>query len=110
MPGQNFRINIGHPESYADHLIPGERYELLWPGAKISLWNWGTRNENLGRELNAGSQRPPLILPGGAYCSLNVIEEAQIFTPRPSPPPIEKSDQMYEGRNINFLCSMMISY
>jgi hypothetical protein len=108
MPGQKFRVNIGHPETYGDHLVPGERYELFWPGAKITLWNWGTRSDNLGRELSIGLQRSPLILPGGAYCSFTVIEEARIFPPQPSPPSIEKSDQMYDWRNINFLYSKII--
>lgn len=77
-----------------DQLVPGERYELLWPGAAFALWSWGTHREKVGLEIGENSQQPCLIVPGGACASLTVIEEPQVFPPPPLPPLVKRSDRM----------------
>lgn len=41
LPGQSFRVNIGPPIPFWDHLVLGERYELLWPGGCLCLVGLG---------------------------------------------------------------------
>jgi hypothetical protein len=62
-------------------LAPGRRYELIWPGAEISLWDWGTLKEHEGLELKP--TWPSLVVLGGSRVSFNTL------LPVPRPPPIE---------------------
>lgn len=76
-------------EHYQKLLVPGERYELIWPGGEIALWDWGTIKEHAGQVLRPKPHR--LVLPGGPRVSFTVEEGEMVYVwKRPvSPPPIE---------------------
>lgn len=63
------------PERYYRALDAGDTYTLLYPSCEISIWDWGTIEEHLGREIKARSTSlvtdaeldvPSLLIPGGA--------------------------------------------
>jgi hypothetical protein len=55
--------------NYQELLVPGEKYELFWPGAEIDMWGWGVRDDYTTKQLKCNSIRgqgerlPRLILP-----------------------------------------------
>ncbi|PYH79529.1 hypothetical protein BO82DRAFT_434049 [Aspergillus uvarum CBS 121591] len=84
-----------HPriERHAYHgLQPGERYEILWPGAEIPRWALRDVREATAPEPKA----VPLVVPGGARCSF-MLEGEREPAPMPrawSPPPLEQTDRV----------------
>ncbi|KJK61819.1 hypothetical protein P875_00086737 [Aspergillus parasiticus SU-1] len=71
--------------SYRRTLRPGERYELLWPGAKTCIWDWGDIQDHLDMELKR--REPCLSIGGGSHISFTVEEGERTFpSPEPSPP------------------------
>ncbi|KAJ5922028.1 hypothetical protein N7516_009731 [Penicillium verrucosum] len=58
LPGQTLRRNIGAPGPFLDHMVAGERYELVWLGAEYALWAWGTLREHWEQEI--GQVQEPL--------------------------------------------------
>ncbi|KAB8225130.1 hypothetical protein BDV33DRAFT_198972 [Aspergillus novoparasiticus] len=71
--------------SYRRALRPGERYELLWPGAKTCIWDWGDIQDHLDMELKR--REPCLFIVGGSHTSFTVEEGERTFpSPEPSPP------------------------
>jgi hypothetical protein len=94
LPGQCLGRNIGIPLPFSDQLVPGERYELLWPGAEYALWDWGTLREHIGHKVGVGMGVPRAIIPGGACSSLTVIQEKEVFKFGPPPSPVHESARM----------------
>ncbi|KAB8069125.1 hypothetical protein BDV29DRAFT_198895 [Aspergillus leporis] len=81
------------PGRYREQLDPGEMYELVWPGAKIRLWDWGTPNDHVGSQLGANPVQPDLIIPGGASVTFTYEQiESPVFNRRQSTPPVLLSD------------------
>lgn len=80
------------PKHFRDVLVNGEKYELLWPGGEIALWDWGTKMEFVGKELE---RRPGIYLP-----ATKVTLEFDKFGPakgkeeRGSPPPLAESERV----------------
>jgi hypothetical protein len=82
-PGGSVRLVAKLPESYYRALKAGETYTLLYPGGEVAIWEWGTIQENLGRELKARRLMseekkkllPSLVMPGGARISFTARAE-----------------------------------
>ncbi|OQE22737.1 hypothetical protein PENFLA_c012G09822 [Penicillium flavigenum] len=94
LPGQTLRRNIGHPYSFWDHLIAGERYELFWPGAQYALWAWGTLREHWDQEIGVNLRLSRVIIPRGACCSLTCVEDEGLSISEPDDPRVEKSERI----------------
>lgn len=112
------------PQNYHKVLVPGQTYRLLWPGAKIGMWDWGNYQDHDGKELKSQAVRDPklptLILPACAGFDFTVKEESEPWpdraeveskyglaaanseegewrreqNPPPSPPPIAASQRV----------------
>jgi len=75
---------------YHTSLQPGERYTMLWPGDEFTEWDWGTKQEHMGRELTGPSTSGVrLILPGGPHVSFT----AEQSLPKVPPFRVEPSDR-----------------
>lgn len=92
LPGQCLQRNIGDFPPFFRQFVPGEKYELLWPGAEYTLWDWGTLREHIGRTVGLGTRVPRAIIPGGVCSSITVIQEAEVFQREPTP--VGKSARM----------------
>lgn len=79
-PGETIRRSDGIEDSWLVALIPGERYELLWPGGEIPWWGWGTKEENVGKLRDPPARA---ILLGSPRLSFDVVEYP--------PPPVYKT-------------------
>ncbi|CAG8054637.1 unnamed protein product [Penicillium nalgiovense] len=93
LPGQCIKRNLCDLPPFWDQLVEGVKYELLWPGAEYALWDWGTFREHLGQEIGTNLGLPRVIIPGGARCTLAVIE-SHVFPRTPSPSPVRKSERI----------------
>lgn len=91
-PDTSISIKASLPEVYRQKLIPGERYELLWPGQKIDLWDWRNVSQHLGWELKP--REPKIVLPHGPRILFTAVEELEPLR-FPSPPPIQPSERVY---------------
>ncbi|KAJ5244796.1 hypothetical protein N7489_004892 [Penicillium chrysogenum] len=72
-PGTSVSWKTKLPSVFLDALSPGKFYEILWCGGKISLWDWGTLAERTARDQLI-PKSPEIILPGGAYQEVEVVE------------------------------------
>ena len=52
-PGDSVRFVCGLPARYYKALQAGETYTLLYPGGEVAIWDWGTIQEHLGKEIQA---------------------------------------------------------
>ena len=112
------------PDHYQKALIPGQIYQLFWPGDEIWMWDWGTKRDHVGKELKSQALResklPSLILPACAGVEFTAKEESEPWpgraeceakmsfawanqkeaewrreqNPPPSPPPISPSQRV----------------
>ncbi|KAJ5645790.1 hypothetical protein N7490_002162 [Penicillium lividum] len=95
LPGQTLRRNIGAPGPFLDHMVAGERYELVWPGAEYALWAWGTLREHWEEKIGIDSGLPLVVIPGGASCSFLCVDVEKTLKPEPyNEPLVEKSDRI----------------
>jgi hypothetical protein len=66
-PGDIVNFQVSLSENYQKLLVPGEQYHLIWPGAEIDRWDWGTVEGHIWKELTAQSagdrKLPKLIIP-----------------------------------------------
>jgi hypothetical protein len=75
--------------NYQQLLVPGERYELFWPGAEIDMWGWGTREDYTSKELKRNSTRgeeeklPRLLLPATKVAAFTARAEDEPWPGRP---------------------------
>lgn len=76
LPGGKTVLKATLPERYHRLLTPGGKFELIWPGAEIAMWDWGTVRDHMNTELRARSpglgeesKLPRLVLPGGSHIS-----------------------------------------
>jgi hypothetical protein len=59
--------------NYQKLLEPGEKYELLWPGAEVHMWDRGSMAEHVGKELRTsqhqseGANLPLLVMPASSH-------------------------------------------
>lgn len=85
-PGESTWFFSGIPDSWLDAMVPGEKYELLWPGGEIYWWAWGGIAENGSRSRDG---LPQAVLSGAPRVSFTVVEEppAPVYeTPLPKWP------------------------
>lgn len=97
LPGQTMGWNIGSPGPFLDQLVPGEKYELFWPGAGYALWDWGTLKEHWNQEIGVNSGLPPLVIPGGVSSSFPFVEDEDSQSEsdyEPKDPEVQKSARM----------------
>jgi hypothetical protein len=52
-PGNSVRFVCGLPARYYKVLQAGETYTPLYPGDEVAIWDWGTIQEHLGKEVQA---------------------------------------------------------
>ncbi|KAH5442398.1 hypothetical protein HBI23_132070 [Parastagonospora nodorum] len=76
----SFTIMSSLPERYQKLLDSNETYTLLWPGANIALWEYGTVREHMGQELDDKDQ--PLLLPGGPHITFSTHTENEPWPDR----------------------------
>ncbi|KAJ7034600.1 hypothetical protein C8F04DRAFT_1101526 [Mycena alexandri] len=70
-PGDKKTFVASLPERYHKILVPGEKYELLWPGREVSRWEWGAVRDLMNQELwTRSAEETRLVLPGGPSISL----------------------------------------
>jgi hypothetical protein len=86
-PGGEIEMQEKLTPNYQRLLQPGQRYELVWPGAKVPMWDWGSMAEHVGKGLHVsqhrsqGAKLPQLMLP----TSTSVIAFTAIQAPEPCP-------------------------
>lgn len=75
------------PMHYQQKLKAGETYQLLWPGGRLNMWDWGSKAEHIGRELKSWrtreSPQPRLIVPASEPITFTAIEESEPWPERP---------------------------
>jgi hypothetical protein len=68
-PGSEIDMREKLTANYQRLLQPGEKYELVWPGAELPMWDWGSMKEHVGKELRTTQQQdieaklPRLVMP-----------------------------------------------
>lgn len=86
VPGEQRNSVIHLTANYQTKLIPGETYHLVWPGAEIELWDWGSRDElrdtKLRRRRDRGVEIPALMLPPAAGITFQAYEAEEPFPER----------------------------
>ncbi|PGG95000.1 hypothetical protein AJ79_10324 [Helicocarpus griseus UAMH5409] len=87
--GASISLKASLPGVYRQHLVPGERYELLWPGQEINLWDWGDVRQHLGQKLKP--REPKISIPSGPRILFTAVDKLEPLR-FPSPPPFELSD------------------
>jgi hypothetical protein len=90
-PGEEIDSTSILPRKHRAKMVEGEKYELLWPGGEISIWDWGTKKDHWGQGLNVKS--PNICLP-----AVRATLEFDKFSPaverQSSLPPIAESERM----------------
>ncbi|KAK4076687.1 CAZyme family GH71 [Trichoderma aggressivum f. europaeum] len=76
-PGGHVRFTAPLHERYHKGLVEGERYDLVWPGGEIAMWDWGTKHEHVGLELRVDASQPPLRVPARCRVSFTAAAEAE---------------------------------
>ncbi|KAJ5673386.1 hypothetical protein N7507_002513 [Penicillium longicatenatum] len=94
LPGQCFQRRMDFPESFKNHLIAGEKYELFWPGAEYSLWAWGTLRQHWDQEIGVNLELPHAVIPGGARCSVTFEKMKELTPSERDGPRVEKSQRI----------------
>ncbi|KAJ5809932.1 uncharacterized protein N7503_002150 [Penicillium pulvis] len=84
LPGESFRLNVGHFEPFQDQFVPGEKYELFWPGAEYILWDWGFLHELVDHEIG-GESHSRAVIPVRGSISFTTIDEEQVIWSAPGP-------------------------
>lgn len=79
-PGQTTWFGSGVPKQWLEALIPGQQYELVWPGGEIPWWGWGTIEENFEKRLDPSARA---VIYGSSHLSISVTEKV--------PPPVYKT-------------------
>lgn len=79
-PKGSFTLMTSLPGRYQKMLTTNETYTLLWPGANIALWEYGTVREHMRRELCDKDE--PLLLPGGAHITFSTYTENEPWPDR----------------------------
>jgi hypothetical protein len=90
-PEGRVRFMATLPSRYRKELVMGAKYELVWPGGEIAIWDWGTTKQHLNQEL--GAKSPKICLPG-ARVTLEFDKFGQAEEQQDSPPPIAPSERM----------------
>ncbi|KFY31521.1 hypothetical protein V493_01029 [Pseudogymnoascus sp. VKM F-4281 (FW-2241)] len=97
-PEGNVGFLITLPKRYRKELKTGAKYELVWPGGEIAIWDWGTINQYLGHEL--GIKSPKICLPAARVTleftepgtpKLSVVLECEKTIPQYSKGPVRIS-------------------
>lgn len=97
--GTEIRQNL--PGLWHKSLRVGEKYIMLWPGAEIKWWNWGSTwdNEWLKLEDINRCPRPRIILPASNSVYFTVCEKPEpsqlkLKEALPTDPTFSDSDRM----------------
>ncbi|GKZ45356.1 hypothetical protein AbraIFM66951_007973 [Aspergillus brasiliensis] len=97
-PGGSITYCHSLPRRYREQLEPGERYELVWPGTKIRLWDWKVPCDYVGSRLTPNPTQPDLILPGGPSVTFTYEQiESPAFIRGQSTPPLLPSDRVLDA-------------
>ncbi|RAL13183.1 uncharacterized protein BO97DRAFT_477423 [Aspergillus homomorphus CBS 101889] len=99
LPPASVLNTLLHPriERDAYHgLRPGERDEILWPGAKVNRWKWGSSADDqlLSQQHILTPQPVPVVIPGGARCSFMLSNEHPITEPQWTLPLLSQADRV----------------
>lgn len=89
-PDGQVQIMTTLPKRYRREMEEGMKYELVWPGSEVALWDCGTVKEHIGILLGAKSSAiwvPP------AQITLEIGEEREPER-EVSPPLVEDSERM----------------
>lgn len=82
-PGGKVTFAATFPERYQKQLISGERYDLIWPGGHIPIWEWGTVKDHMNEELAPRlSEENWLTLPEGPRISFTAEMEVDRWPKR----------------------------
>jgi len=46
-------LMVALTENYQKQCMHGDHYELIWPRDEVSMWDWGTKQEHVGKELKS---------------------------------------------------------
>jgi hypothetical protein len=85
------RLMATLPTRYRKELVAGAKYELVWPGSEVAIWDWGTQRQHMGQEL--GTKSSKICLPA-ARCTLEFDKFGIEGERQGSPPPISPSERM----------------
>ena len=97
-PGDEVSLTATLPEQYY-HAIKRSWHvhTLLYPGKEFVLWDWGTIQDHVGRELKGGNAGK-LVVPGGARVNFATWYFREYRTANPTrfkpAPPVEPSDRV----------------
>ncbi|KAH7124361.1 hypothetical protein EDB81DRAFT_219674 [Dactylonectria macrodidyma] len=90
-PGGSVRFMATLPKRYRRELVSGEKYELVWPGGEIAIWDWGSKEQHSGQRLD--EKVPKICLPA-ARVTLEFNKFGLDAEAQGSPSPIAASERM----------------
>lgn len=90
-PESNVKFMATLSKRYRKELQMGVKYELVWPGGEVAIWDWGTMKQHMGQEL--GAKSPRICLPA-AQVTLEFNKFGNENQRQGSPPPIAPSERM----------------
>jgi hypothetical protein len=86
-PGGETKMRDSLTANYQRRLKPGEKYALLWPGAEIGMWDWGSMSDHVGKELESQDTRKSkllqLVLPASRAVLFTAKQESDPWPDRP---------------------------
>jgi hypothetical protein len=90
-PNSEFKRLKTLPGNYQQRLQAGETYQLRFRGREIYMWDWGTEEDDSGKELKSCRLRdppqPPLVIPPSEPITFIAREELELWPERPKPRP-----------------------
>lgn len=96
-PGTSVSWETHLPSAFLDAFIARTFYSVFWCGGKIPLWDWGTLAEHTAFHNTLPPKSPEIVLPGGAYQTIEIIEESDpedsVVDIPSSPSPFSPSDR-----------------
>lgn len=83
-PGDHVSFVADPPERYYRALRAGETYTLLYPGAELTMWNWGRIKDHIGATMKKEPTKSGhrLVIPGGACITFTAQSEVQEWPER----------------------------
>ncbi|OTA99828.1 hypothetical protein M426DRAFT_268576 [Hypoxylon sp. CI-4A] len=136
-PGGKVTFVTTLPERFQKPLVAGKKYQLVWPGGRASIWEWGAIKDHMNKKLLPKEKEEDcLVLPGGPHVSFTAETESNPWPRReereavvgfqranmeeerwrqsqvraPSPPPIQASERDPEAPvlNVELKCPSII--
>ena len=98
-PGAEIVLSDHLHMHYQQKLVPGERYQLFWPGGEIDFWTWGTRSDSIGKTLKRREmddlQHTRLVIPPSNRLLFVATEAPDSWPNRPE----TKSNAQFQAAN-----------